>query len=197
MVSRRARILLVVALVAVLAIVLGMVAFAGGDRASQGDDMAAPTSITSGVEVSEATEVENTAETLDPDRPLRSFTFAATGDFLLHAPVQRRAASNAGGVGYSFAPMLRETAPIISGVDLALCHMETPVSENNTNLSGYPLFNAPREILADAKGAGYDGCSTASNHSIDKGSTGVAGTLNVLDQAGLKHAGTRAPRSKR
>jgi len=128
--------------------------------------------------------------TIDPDRPRRSFTLAATGDFLIHTPVQRRAAANAGGSGYSFSPMFAEVAPIIATADLALCHMETPVSPDNTSLSGYPLFNVPREIVVDAAAAGYDGCSTASNHSLDKGATGLAATLEVLDQAGLQHAGT-------
>jgi poly-gamma-glutamate synthesis protein (capsule biosynthesis protein) len=68
--------------------------------------------------------------------------------------------------------------------------METPVSPDNSSLSGYPLFNVPREIVVDAAAIGYDGCSTASNHSLDKGATGVAATLDVLDAAGLLHAGT-------
>jgi poly-gamma-glutamate synthesis protein (capsule biosynthesis protein) len=68
--------------------------------------------------------------------------------------------------------------------------METPVSSDNTGLTGYPLFNVPREIARDAAAAGYDGCSTASNHSIDRGTAGVASTLDVLDAAGLRHAGT-------
>jgi hypothetical protein len=124
----------------------------------------------------------------------RSFTFAATGDFLIHTPVQRQAASYAGGTGYSFGPMLAAIAPIISGVDLAICHMETPVSSDNTSLSGYPLFNAPREIVFDAAEAGYDACSTASNHTLDKGVPGVESTLNMLDEAGLGHAGSaRSP----
>jgi hypothetical protein len=121
---------------------------------------------------------------------LRSFTVAATGDFLLHTPVQRVAASNAGGTGFSFAPMLSEVTPVISGVDLAICHIETPLSRDNAALSGYPVFNAPREIAADAAAAGYDACSTASNHTLDKGASGVDSTLDVLDDAGLEHAGS-------
>jgi poly-gamma-glutamate capsule biosynthesis protein CapA/YwtB (metallophosphatase superfamily) len=38
--------------------------------------------------------------------------------------------------------------------------------------------------------AGYDACSTASNHAMDKGTQGVAATLAVMDRAGLRHAGT-------
>ncbi len=131
-----------------------------------------------------------TPPTLRQTIPCDRSRFAATGDFLLHAPVQRRASENAGGNGYSFAPMLTETSPIISGVDLAICHMETPMSEDDRALSGYPVFNVPREIATDAKAAGYDGCDTASNHTLDKGAAGITSTLDVLDAAGLKHTGS-------
>jgi poly-gamma-glutamate synthesis protein (capsule biosynthesis protein) len=37
---------------------------------------------------------------------------------------------------------------------------------------------------------GYDSCSTASNHSLDKGVAGVTRTLDALDAAGIRHPGT-------
>ena len=123
------------------------------------------------------------------DRPLRSFTVLTTGDFLLHMPVQRRALAYGGG-SYDFSPMLAEVAGEVSAADLAICHMETPLSSDDTNLSGYPIFNSPREIADAAAAAGYDTCSTASNHSLDKGATGIASTLDQLDRVGLGHAGT-------
>jgi hypothetical protein len=119
----------------------------------------------------------------------RSFTLAATGDFLLHVPVQRRALAN-GGDHYEFSPMLGDIAPVIAGTDLALCHIETPLSTDNRDLTGYPAFNVPNEIATDAAEAGYDGCSTASNHSLDKGPAGVLATIDHLQRAGLRHAGT-------
>ena len=180
--NRRDRVLLAVGVVVALVLVLGLV---GATRhrttTASNEASTAPT---------EKSTPEEDAPDTEADRPLRSFTFAATGDFLLHAPVQRQAAENAGGTGYSFAPMLTVTAPIISGADLAICHMETPVSEDDTSLSGYPVFNVPHEIAADAKAAGYDGCDTASNHTLDRGAAGVASTLDVLDAAGLKHTGS-------
>ena len=171
-----------------LVLVLGLMA---ADRAPQQHTATASEASGDPTETSTpaGADAESSADT-QVDHPLRSFTFAATGDFLLHAPVQRQGAENAGGAGYSFAPMLTVTSPIISGVDLAICHMETPVSEDDTSLSGYPVFNVPREIAADAKAAGYDGCDTASNHTLDKGAAGVASTLDVLDAAGLKHTGS-------
>lgn len=123
------------------------------------------------------------------DRPLRSFTVLTTGDFLLHMPVQRKALAYGGG-SYDFSPMLAEVAGEVAAADLAICHMETPLSSDDTNLSGYPIFNSPKEIADAAAAAGYDTCSTASNHSLDKGATGIASTLNQLDRVGLGHAGT-------
>jgi poly-gamma-glutamate synthesis protein (capsule biosynthesis protein) len=39
-------------------------------------------------------------------------------------------------------------------------------------------------------GAGYDLCSTASNHSLDDGTDGLVRTLDALDTAGIAHTGT-------
>jgi poly-gamma-glutamate capsule biosynthesis protein CapA/YwtB (metallophosphatase superfamily) len=92
--------------------------------------------------------------------------------------------------------MFSRVAPIIEKADLALCHLETPLSQSDEDLSGYPTFNAPRELADAIIGAGYDGCSTASNHSMDRGADGVDATIEVMAQAGLGHAGTaRADRT--
>ena len=85
--------------------------------------------------------------------------------------------------------MFDEVSPIISTVDLAICHIETPLSRDDTALSGFPLFNAPRNLAVAARQAGYDGCSTASNHSFDKNVAGVFSTIEVIEAAGLRQAG--------
>lgn len=59
-------------------------------------------------------------------------------------------------------------------------------------LSGYPLFSAPPEVADALAWTGCDGCSTASNHSIDQGFSGLVETLEVLETAGLGQAGTAA-----
>lgn len=48
----------------------------------------------------------------------------------------------------------------------------------------------PAEIAPALATTGYDACSTASNHTEDQGSDGVDATLDALDAAGLKHAGS-------
>ena len=126
----------------------------------------------------------------------RRFTLLASGDVLPHGSVvaQARAYGSRTGRRFDFRPMFAAIAPVVSAADLAVCHLETPLSPAGRDLSGYPTFNAPPQLAAAIRGAGYDACSVASNHAMDRGPAGVAGTLRVLDRAGLRHAGTaRSP----
>ena len=115
-------------------------------------------------------------------------TVAATGDFLIHGPVFRRALANGGGRRYDFRPMLRQIGPVIARADLALCHVETPFSRGKPR--SYPSFRTPVALASAIRSAGWDVCSTASNHTLDAGLRGVHTTLDVLDDSGLRHAGS-------
>ena len=119
-------------------------------------------------------------------------TLVASGDVLPHGPVLRRAADDGARAGqrYDFRPMLAELRPLVAGADLALCHLEVPLSRDGRAVASWPSFNAPPELAAALRWAGYDACSTASNHAMDQGAGGVAATLDVLDRAGLRHDGT-------
>lgn len=124
----------------------------------------------------------------DPGR--RRITLAFTGDLLPHSPVSARAAALAGGQGYDFDPMFAAVTPILEEADLALCHLESPISTSDDDVTGYPTFNAPVQLATAIAGAGWDGCSTASNHSWDRGRRGVVDTITVLTEAGVEVAGT-------
>lgn len=135
---------------------------------------------------STTTSAPTTTTTAPPRETRLSMVF--TGDFLTHTPVMAAARTADG--GYDFVPLLERVAPLVQEADLAICHMEVPLSEDNRDLGGYPLFSAPSESASSMVAAGYDGCSTASNHSLDRGFGGVSSTLDVFDRAGLVHAGT-------
>jgi poly-gamma-glutamate synthesis protein (capsule biosynthesis protein) len=119
----------------------------------------------------------------------RGFTLVASGDVLPHSSIIDRALFDGGGKGYDFRPMLDGVKPIVSGADLALCHMETVYGANG-DYTGYPTFKSPPEVARALAATGYDGCSTASNHSLDDGAAGILRTLDALDRAGVGHAGT-------
>lgn len=129
-------------------------------------------------------------------RPPRLLTLAFAGELLVHLPVasQARRYGAESGLAYDFGPMFDPISPIVTAADLAICHQETPLAGAGQGLSGYPLFNSPREIATGAAGAGFDRCSTASNHSLDRGPAGVVSTIDGLEAAGLTWAGTaRSP----
>jgi poly-gamma-glutamate synthesis protein (capsule biosynthesis protein) len=117
-------------------------------------------------------------------------TLAFSGDMLVSDELRAQAARDAGGDGFDFTPMLREVAPIVSAADWAICHQETPISGDNSGLSGYPAFYAPFQLAQAEKMAGYDACSTASNHTADKGLAGIRSTVDTFDKVGIRHAGS-------
>ena len=119
-------------------------------------------------------------------------TVAASGDLLIHSPVFARALANGGGRRYEFGPMLASIRRWVAGADLALCHVETPLVPGSP--AGYPSFRTPPALAGAIRAAGWDACSTASNHSLDAGAHGVGTTLSALDRAGVRHAGTARSR---
>jgi hypothetical protein len=120
----------------------------------------------------------------------RPFTLTATGDILSHDSVIRQAREDAGGSGYDFRRMLAGAKPVASRADLAICHMETVYGRADGPFTGYPAFKTPPDVAGAIKDTGYESCSAASNHSMDDGVEGVGRTLDAMDKAGLKHAGS-------
>ncbi len=127
------------------------------------------------------------AEPADP--PAQSFTLVATGDVLIHQGGSLTAGATRGD-GHDFADVLAPVAPVLREADLAICHLESPVAAAGGPYRGYPSFAVQPEIVDALAGAGYDLCSTASNHSLDDGFDGLVRTLDALDAAGIAHSGT-------
>ncbi|WP_410603838.1 CapA family protein [Amycolatopsis sp. lyj-90] len=121
--------------------------------------------------------------------PGGAFTVVATGDVLIHPALTDQAKEDGGGK-IDYRPLLAGIKPLISGADLGICHLETPLAPKGGPYSGYPSFSAPPEIVDALKDTGYDNCSTASNHTIDQGVDGATRTLDKLDEAGIKHTGS-------
>ncbi|MGW3998858.1 CapA family protein [Amycolatopsis sp. NPDC004772] len=121
--------------------------------------------------------------------PDGSFSVVATGDVLIHPALTEQAEADGGGK-IDYRPLLAGIKPLISGADLGICHLETPLAPEGGPYSGYPSFSAPPEIADALKDIGYDTCSTSSNHTIDQGAEGVTRTLDKLDAIGVKHTGS-------
>lgn len=118
----------------------------------------------------------------------RHFTVSSSGDILIHSPVWTDALSYGDGARYDFTPMFRPVRRYIRGVDLAICHVETPITSGEP--SGYPIFSAPADLPASLRKAGWKACDTASNHSVDQGQAGIDETGRLLDREKIRHTGS-------
>nr|WP_042190798.1 CapA family protein [Kibdelosporangium sp. MJ126-NF4]CEL19597.1 lipoprotein [Kibdelosporangium sp. MJ126-NF4]CTQ94604.1 lipoprotein [Kibdelosporangium sp. MJ126-NF4] len=140
------------------------------------------------ISVPDAPSAEGLASgTAKPEAP--GFTVVATGDVLIHPALTDQATQDGGGKR-DYRQIFAGIKPVISGADLAICHLETPLAAPEGPFKGYPEFSAPPEVAAALADTGYDDCSTASNHTLDVGEAGVARTLDTLDKAGIKHTGS-------
>lgn len=123
-------------------------------------------------------------------------TLTAMGDILSHSRVNVTANRYAGGGEgeFDYTPMFADVKPLLSAADLTLCHLETPLSPDNTNLSipDVLVFNTPHQLAAALADAGVDGCDFASNHTLDMGLDGLEATERVVRDHGMGYAGPTA-----
>jgi hypothetical protein len=175
---RRRRLVALVAFVAVAVALVAAIRGGGGESGS-----------------SPATPAEIRAHELEED-PVE-LRISVSGDLLIHSPVYFHAQALGGGERYSFEPMLEAIRPYVRRPELAICHVETPISADAPP-SGYPIFNAPPELAEAIAATGWDACDTASNHTLDLGQDGVEATIRSLRRAGVEQTGSfRSRRAQR
>lgn len=122
-------------------------------------------------------------------------TLAFAGDTLWHSPLWRQAERNAAAVtpqveSFDFRPMLAPLAPYVAGVDLAVCHFETPIAPAGEPFTTHPDgYGVPPETATAVAAAGFDRCSTASNHTLDRGPAGIDRTIDVLADNSVAQSG--------
>ena len=93
--------------------------------------------------------------------------------------------------GRKFDDMFVGIGELLSDSDYVIGNLETPLAGESARYSYKPAeFNAPDEFAYALKKIGVDFVTTANNHCLDRGVAGLERTLNVLDEAGLRHTGT-------
>ncbi len=177
-----------------------LVATAGASAAAGSTGTSSSTTGTSSSTASTAGPITPTADgatgTTGSGRPGRTVSIVVGGDILLHGDLTRQAAADAkadptlASHGLDFRPLLKGAQPYVSGASLAFCNMETPIAPPGGPYASYPVFSVPQEILPALRDTGFDACTTASNHALDQGMTGITRMLDAMDAVGLKHAGT-------
>nr|NLD41247.1 CapA family protein [Actinomycetales bacterium] len=176
-----------VAAVGVLAVAGGGIALSVGAFNGAGPESPTEAAPSHTVESNRTTEPATTPPpTPEPEAVV--FSLVMAGDVLPHATVNRNASLGDG--TYDYAPMMEYVRPWIENADLALCSLEVPIAPPGTEVSAYPVFGAPAELISSLQNVGWDGCATATNHSLDRRVAGLEHTLEIMDQVGMGHTGT-------
>ena len=119
-----------------------------------------------------------------------SATVGVTGDILVHPGVYNSCLQEDG--TYDFNEIYEYVAPYYQQYDYMVANLEVTFGGLGTYpYSGYPTFNCPDPMADALKNAGVDMVLTANNHTYDTRYNGMLRTIEVLDNAGLEHIGTR------
>lgn len=125
------------------------------------------------------TEPVTTIQTEPEQAPLPSVQVVMVGDMLMHGRVMESGLKEDG--SYNFDHLFENVKNTIEKADLALVNQETILGGTELGLSGYPAFNSPYELGDSLVNAGFDVILHATNHTLDKGKTGVLNCMNFWD----------------
>ncbi|WP_010270580.1 CapA family protein [Paenibacillus senegalensis] len=124
---------------------------------------------------------------------------ALTGDLLVREPIIQSARLEDKDA-YSFHALLAPIVPYLQQADLTIANLEVTLAGREEHYlrrnpaNRYPQFNCPDELASALRKAGLHVLTTANNHCLDRGVSGLRRTLRVLDKHGIKHTGTNAKR---
>jgi len=124
-----------------------------------------------------------------PNIPPTELRVMVVGDIIMHSPIIS-AGYDPNIKGYNYEDIFTQVQPIFAQADLVIGNLEGPLGGADLGYSGYPRFNAPKELAAALKIAGVDVLTTANNHSMDQWEKGLTKTLDHLDEYEIKHTGT-------
>lgn len=114
-------------------------------------------------------------------------SMSVIGDIMCHNSQYNDAHQNG---TYDFSYVFEDIKQYIENSDVAIGNLETTFAGKVKGYSSYPNFNTPENLAQDLKELGIDILSTANNHSLDTGYSGIESTINYLDEAGIEHIGT-------
>lgn len=118
-----------------------------------------------------------------------TFTMTAIGDVMCHN-TQYWDAYNKETDTYDFSYVFEDISYYTKIADISIGSLETSFAGKDRGYSNYPLFNSPDALAYDLKDIGIDVISTAGNHCLDMGFSGLSRTIDVLNDADIAHLGT-------
>lgn len=118
-----------------------------------------------------------------------TFTLTAIGDVMCHNTQYMDAYDSDTGT-YDFSYVFDNISSYTKTADICIGNLETSFAGEDRGYSNYPTFNSPDSLADSLKRIGVDVLSTAGNHALDMGFSGLSRTIDVLDKADISHLGT-------
>lgn len=143
-----------------------------------------PTSSTTSID-SKSNNITDVSSSIEPI----TFNFTALGDTLCHNTQYWDAYNKQTGI-YDFSYVYDDIRSYTEASDITISSLETTFAGEDRGYSNYPTFNTPDSLATALKGIGIDIISTAGNHALDYGYSGLCRSIDVLNNAGLSHLGT-------
>jgi poly-gamma-glutamate capsule biosynthesis protein CapA/YwtB (metallophosphatase superfamily) len=130
---------------------------------------------------------EDNSESIEEN--ITNIRIAAVGDIMAHDS-QINSAYDEKTDSYDFKPFFEDVKPLILDADLAIGNLETTLRGSALPYSGYPMFNAPDEMVEALDYAGFDTLVTVNNHSLDTRAEGLKRTVETIREKGIDPVGT-------
>lgn len=118
---------------------------------------------------------ETVSEEPEPVPEIHSVTINAVGDNLIHTTIINAGKQSDGTYNYD---MLYENIKDELTADINIINQETVLVSDASKYSGYPTFGSPYAIGDAVINAGFNVVTHATNHSYDKGSSGVLDSVS-------------------
>lgn len=147
-------------------------------------------------ELQNAINGSSTENVVEEQKKDTTISLCVVGDIMCHN-TQYNDAYNSSTDTYDFSHVFSNIADKLQSADLTIGNLETTFAGSERGYSSYPTFNTPDALAVNLRAIGFDVLSTANNHSLDKGFSGLSRTLDVLDENGISHMGTYASEEDR
>lgn len=130
----------------------------------------------SNVTTENVTEETTTEEPTTPPFQPTTINIKMVGDMLMHTGVSDSGLMEDG--TYNYDHLFTNVKEDIQSADIAIVNQEVILGGTELGISGYPTFNAAYEVGDALVNAGFNVVLHATNHTIDKGATGVDNCIN-------------------
>ena len=97
------------------------------------------------------------------------------GDNLIHTRVYRQCEESNG--SYNFDKIFEHVKTDIESADISIINQETIMVHDRNKISSYPAFGTPDDIGHSIVRAGFDVVAHSTNHTMDKGESGISDTI--------------------